>query len=193
MRFLMQPLVFYPLAIVGAALIILFGLEPQKWPREPRPVSGDMQGGALILGAAAFDAPSASPEQHMMVTRDFWGAPLALRISVLPDMPEPTPAERGVRIMLTPEAAAIMEDRAVAVEVAYNPLNINPATGLAVSLQGIAPADWVTQPLAAQPGIVRFELPASFAIDAIGFRAISANNDQAYGLEITSVKIEPIA
>ena len=187
----MQPLIFYPLAIVVAALIILFGLEPQKWPREPRPAAAERQGAALVLGPAAFDAPSPSPEQHMTVVRDFWGRPLTLRIAVLPNMPEPTPAERGVRILLGEEAGALIGDRPVTVEVSYNPLNINPASALAVSLQGIAPADWVVQPLAAQPGVVRFQLPAGMAIDAIGFRAITANQDQAYGLEITNVTITP--
>jgi len=191
MRFLMQPLLFYPLAIAVAALIILFGLEPQKWPREPHPVPAEIQGSALVLGPAAFDAPSSAPEQNMTVVRDFWGRPLALRIAVLPNMPEPTPAERGVRILLAPEALALIEDRAVTVDVSYNPLNINPATALAVSLQGIAPADWVIQPVAAQPGVARFELPASFAIDAIGFRPLTGSSDQAYGLEITQVVITP--
>ncbi len=191
MRFIMQPLIFYPLAIVVAAGIILFGLEPQRLPRDPRPVAGEVQGQALVLGPAAFDAPSPSPDQHLTVMRDFWGRPLTLRIAVLPDQPEPTPAERGVRILLSPEAAARVTDTPVTVEVSYNPLNINTATGLAVSLQGIAPADWVIQEIAAQPGVVSFTLPAQKAVDAIGFRAISSNNDQAYGVEITNVRVLP--
>ncbi len=191
MRFIMQPLVFYPLALLVAGLVILFGIEPQRWPREARPVSGAVQEQALVLGPAAFDAPSPSPEQNLTVMRDFWGRPLSLRIAVLPNQPAPTPAERGVRILLTPESAAMITDRPVVMEVTYNPLSINAATGLAVSLQGIAPADWVTQEIAAQPGTVRFTLPAQMAVDAVGFRAISDNDDQAYGLEITNVRLLP--
>lgn len=187
----MQPLIFYPLAIAVAAGIILFGLEPQRLPRDPRPVAGAFEGPALVLGSAAFDAPSPSPDQHLTVMRDFWGRPLTLRIAVLPDQPAPTPAERGVRILLSPEAAARVTDTPVTVEVSYNPLNINTASGLAVSLQGIAPAEWVVQEIAAQPGVVRFTLPAQMAVDAIGFRAISNGNDQAYGLEITQVRVLP--
>lgn len=191
MRFLMQPLIFYPLAIAFAALVILFGMEPQKWPREPHAVAGEVHGQTLILGASAFDAPSPSPEQNLTVMRNFWGQPLSLRIAVLPDQPAPTPAERGVRILLTPDSAAMLQDRPVMVEVSYNPLNINAASGLSVSLQGIEPAQWVTQDIAAQPGVVRFELPAQIAVDAIGLRAISNNNEAAFGLEITNVRIAP--
>jgi hypothetical protein len=187
----MQPLIFYPLALLAAAIVILFGMEPQKWPREPRPIAGQQQGQTLVLGAAAFDAPSASPDQHMNVVRDFWGRPLSLRIAVLPNQPNPTPAERGVRLLLTPEDAALVTDKPVVVEVSYNPLSIKAATGLAVSLQGIAPADWVIQEIAAQAGVARFALPAQFAVDAIGFRAISSNTDQAYGVEITNVRVLP--
>ena len=193
MLFLMRPPLFYPLAILLAAGIILFGLEPQRWPREPHAVSGVQQDQTLLLGAAAFDAPSPSPDQHLTVTRDFWGRPLALRIAVLPNQPEPTPAERGVRILLTPQSAELLQDRPIVVEVSYTPLNINAATGLAVSLQGIAGANWIIQDLAAQPGVVRFELPAQLAVDAIGLRAISSNIDQAYGLEINSIRITPTA
>jgi hypothetical protein len=191
MRFIMQPLVFYPLALLAAALIILFGIEPQRWPREPRPVSGIVQGQALVLGPPAFDAPSASPEQHLTVMRNFWGQPLSLRIAVLPNQPNPTPAERGVRILLRPDSAAMVTDKPVIAEVTYNPLNINAASGLAVSLQGIGPADWVIQEIAAQPGTVRFTLPPQMAVDAIGLRAISSNTDQAYGVEITAVRLLP--
>lgn len=191
MRFIMQPLIFYPLALVAAALIVLFGLQPQNWPREERPVAGQVEGQALVLGAAAFDAPSPSPEQHMTVIRDFWGRPLSLRIAVLPNQPAPTPAERGVRILLTPEASAQLQDRPVLVEVSYAPLAINAASGLAVSLQGIGPSDWVVHDIVAQPGVVRFELPAQVGVDALGFRAMTANTDQAYGLEINSVRVVP--
>lgn len=191
MRFIMLPIVFYPLALLVAGLVILFGIEPQRWPREPRPVAGAVQEQALVLGPTAFDAPSASPEQQVTVIRDFWGRPLSLRIAVLPNQPNPTPAERGVRILLTPEAAAMIADRPVVAEVSYNPLSINAASGLAVSLQGIAPAEWVTEDMAAQPGVLRFTLPPQMAVDAIGFRAISANTDQAYGLEITNVRLLP--
>ncbi len=185
----MRPLIFFPLAIIAAGLIVAFGLEPQRWARAAHPVNGVMDGRTLVLAGDAFDAPSASPDQHITVHRTFWGAPKSFSIAVLPNQPPPTPAERGARLLLSPDAAAALQDRPVVVEVAYNPLNVNPATSLAVSLQGIAPADWVIQELPAQPGVARFELPAQNAVNAIGLRAISENNDYAYGLEITAVRV----
>lgn len=192
-HWIFHPLVFYPLAIVIAALLIVASLQPQKWPRTPAPVSAEHVEGALVYAGAAFNSPDPSPEQSMMVVRDFWGRPEALRIAVKPDQPPPTPAERGVRILLTPEDAARLEDRPVAVEVTYTPSPVNAATGLAVSLQGIGPGDWVAQDIPPQPNTVRFELPPQFAVNGIGLRALSTNNDQAYGLEITRIRVIPRA
>lgn len=188
-HWLFHPLVFYPLAILLAALLIAGSIQPQKWPRPPAPVAGQVRDGALVLEGAAFNSPDNSPEQNMTVVRDFWGRPHALRMSVKPGQPEPTPAETGVRILLTDEAAAVIGENAVAVEVSYNPLSVNGASALAVSLQGIAPGDWSTQPLNAEPGVARYELPASFAVNALGLRAISSGDDQAYGVEITRIRI----
>ena len=155
MRFLTHPLLFYPLALIVAGLIVLIGLEPQRWAREPRPIEAERQGETLVLAGDAFDAPSPSPDQNMKVVRNFWGEAQALRIAVLPGQPEPTPAERGVRILLSPEDAAFIEDRPVVVEVSYDVMTMNTAPALAVSLQGIAPADWVRQDVPAEPGVLR--------------------------------------
>ncbi len=190
-HWIFHPAIFYPLAIAIVALLVVLGLQPQKWARDPAPVAAEMVEGALVYTGEGFNSPDPSPEQHLTVVRDFLGRPQALRIAVKPDQPPPTPAERGVRIMMTAEDAARIEDRPVTVEVSYTPSPVNAATGLAVSLQGIAPADWVSQEIAPEPAIVRFELPAQFAVNAIGLRALSSNNDQAYGLEITRIRVIP--
>jgi hypothetical protein len=186
-----HPLVFYPAIALIAALVILISLKPQNWPREPAPTAGAVAGGALILERAAFNAPDGSPDQTMTVVRDFWGRPQALRIAVLPGQPDPSPAETGARILLTPESAALLDDKPVAVEVTYRPLPVNAAQSLAVSLQGIGPADWVIQPIPPQPGTVRFQLPPGFAVNAVGLRAVSPGADQAYGVEIVRVRAVP--
>jgi hypothetical protein len=192
-HWLFHPLIFYPLAIVIAVLLIAASLQPQKWPREPAPVAAELVDGALVYGGEGFNSPDPSPEQQMTVIRDFWGRAQALRIAVKPNQPPPTPAEQGVRVLMTPEDAARIDDRPVTVEVTYNPLPVNAASGLAVSLQGIGPAEWVSQDIPPQPATVRFELPAQFAVNAIGLRALSTNNDQAYGLEITRIRVIPHA
>lgn len=188
----MQPLVFYPLAILIAAAIILFGIAPQKWPRDPAPVAGEVQNGALLLTADAFNSPSPVAEENLTVVRDFFGKPVALRVAVLPNQGGPAPRELGVRILLTPESTALISGRPVTVEVTYNPISPNAANALAVSLQGSsAERRWVSQDLAAQSGVASFALRAEPNIEAIGFRAVSSNDDQAYGVEITSVRIVP--
>jgi hypothetical protein len=186
-----HPLLFYPLVLLVIGLIVIFGLEPQKWPRAPGPVAGIVQNGVLVLRRGAFDTPDRSPEQQLTVMRDFWGRPQTLRIAVLPNQPPPTPAEQGVRILLTPDAAALIGDRPAVVDIVYRPLPLNSASALAVSLQGIGPADWVTQALPPQPARLSFTLPAQSAVNAIGLRAITDQTDKAYGLEITEMRVRP--
>lgn len=194
MRFwLFHPLVFYPLALLAAGLLIAVSLAPQAWPRDPAPVAAQRSDGALVLSGPAFDSPAHGPEQHVFVPRDLWGRPQALRIAVLPNRGEPAPTEQGARILLDAATAAQLEGRPVVAEVSYNPLPINAATGLAVSLQGAGGAQWVTQPAQPQPGVLRFELPAQSGVSALGLRAISSGTDQAYGLEITRIVLRPHA
>lgn len=190
-NWLFHPLVFYPLVAAIAALVILGSLMPQDWPRNPAPVAGEIHNGTLVLQGAAFNSPDKSPEQHVTVERDFWGHPRSLHIAVLPNQPAPTPAETGARILLTPQAAAALGENAVTVEVSYRPQPVNTASGLAVSLQGIGPADWVTQPVQPQAGVLHFQLPPGLNTDAIGLRAISNQGDQAYGIEITRIVAYP--
>jgi hypothetical protein len=190
---LFHPLVFYPLAILFAAGVIAFSLRPQSWPREPAAVAAaGSDDGALVFEGAAFDSPANGPEQYLTVIRDDWGKAQSLRIAQLPGQPLPTPADQGARLLLTAEQAALLEDRRVLVEVTYNPLPINAASALAVSLQGVGPAEWVQREAPPQPGVLRFELPPQIAVNAIGLRALSDGEDQAYGLEIVRVRAAPL-
>jgi hypothetical protein len=190
-HWLFHPLIFYPLAAVVAILVIALSLRPQAWPRTPAPTAAERVEGSLVFRGAAFNSPDVGAEQEMTVVRDFWGRARTIRIAEKADQPPPTPAEQGARILLTAEDAALIEDRPVVVEVSYNPLPVNAARGLAVSLQGIGPAEWVSQPAPPQPATLRFELPPQLAVNAIGLRALSEEADQAYGLEITRVRVTP--
>ena len=188
---LFHPLVFYPLAILMAAGLILVSLAPQAWPRAPQAQAGKIQDGAVVLETSAFSAPAESPEQSYYVTRDIWGDARLLHIAVHPGHPNPSPSEQGLRILLTPETAARLHNRPVTLEVTYNPVPVNAATGLAASLEGAGAANWVSQPIAPQSGVVRFQLPANPSVNAIGLRAISAGVDQAYGVEIVRIRAIP--
>lgn len=188
-----HPLVFYPLATVIAVLVILVSLRPQTLPRPEGPVTAAHARGALVYERDGFNSPSAGANQAMTVTRNFWGQPQTLRIAVQPSIAAPTPAEHGVRILMAPGDAAAINNRPVTVDVSYAPLPINAASALAVSLQGGGPAAWVSQPTPPQTGTIRFELPAHSSVNAIGLRAISTSGGEAYGLEITRIRVSPHA
>ncbi len=191
-HWLFHPIIFYPLAALLAALVIALSVQPQAWPRPPAPVAGAVAQANLVLEGSAFDAPDPGAGQHMHVARDFWGQPQSLRIAQAPNQPAPRTDEHGVRLLLTPASAELLRGKPIAVEVSYNPLPINAASGLAVSLRGDGAADWVSQPAPPQPGVLRFELPASANANAIGLRALSGGTDQAYGLEITRIRASPL-
>ncbi|MES1156559.1 MAG: hypothetical protein ABUL73_02160 [Alphaproteobacteria bacterium] len=188
---LFHPLVFYPLAILFAAGLILISLAPQAWPRAPELQAGEIQNGAVVLETGAFTAPATGDGQSLYVTRDIWGDARYLHIAVEPNRGNPTPGEQGVRILLKPATAALLQNRPVTLEVTYNPVAVNAATGLAASLEGDGPSNWVSQSIAAQTTTVRFQLPARATVDAIGLRAISTEQDQAYGVEIVRIRAIP--
>lgn len=180
----LKSVTFYILlvAISGALLLSSWrALDPRG-----KPVEGQMdQAGALVLSGHDLRAPDSSPEQTHAVVDGL------LKITVLPDQPAPTPAERGVRILLTDSRNDLINQRAVIVEVRYQlPVN-GPASGLAVSLQGIAPADWVSHEFNANAGVARFELPAQRAVDALGLRALNDKPGKFGALSISEIRIMP--
>jgi hypothetical protein len=193
-HWLFHPLIFYPLAIILAVVVIALSVKPQSWPRAPEPAPAAHAEGWLIWEGKGFNAPDAGFEQDMTVVRDFLGRPLAWRIAQRSGLlPEVTQDDDGARILLTPEDAAALAGRPVTIEITYNPLPVNAATELAVSLRGDWPSEWVTQAAPPQSATLRFDLPAQDSVNAIGLRVLSHMNDQAYGLEITRIRISPHA
>ena len=169
------------LLAVGAALLVWsFSLDPRG-----KPVAGHEDGAALILSGRDLRAPDPSPEQSHSIANGH------LSLSVLPNQPPPTPAERGVRILLASARTAHVNDRSVIVEVRYSVASANPASGLAVSLQGIGPSEWVSQTLSAEAGTARFELPPQNLVDSIGLRALSDTPNQPGALNITEIRVSP--
>jgi hypothetical protein len=190
-HWIFRPIVFYPLAALLAVVVILLAFDPFAWRNKPAPQAGVIEDGVIILAGEAFDAPDRSPDQIVTVRREGWGRAVAMRIAVLPNQPAPSPAETGARILLAPETAALIDDLPVHVTVSYASLPTNPAAGLAVSLQGIGPAEWVSQDLPVGEGEVSFDLPPQFAVNAIGLRALSTDVLFNSGVEILSVKLQP--
>lgn len=193
-HWLFHPVIFYPVIALLAALAIALSLRPQSWPREPAAVAGVVEGQSLILAGDAFNSPAHdAAQQNIYVPRNFLGQPQALRVAVLPSQAAPAPTERGARILLQQADAQLLNGRRLIVEVSYNPLPVNLASGLAVSVQGDGPVQWVEQNAPEEPGTLRFDLPAASNVNAIGLRALSNGTDQAYGLEITRIRVTPHA
>jgi hypothetical protein len=194
-NWIFHPLIFYPLVALLAVLVIAISLRPQSWPRAPAPTAAAAADGpTLVFQGNSFNAPDVvAADQNIYVPRNFLGQPQSLHIAVLPEHTAPTPAERGARILLTARDAQHLEGRSVTVEVSYNPLPVNAASGLAVSLQGQGPVAWVSRPAEAETGVLRFDLPAARGVNAIGLRAIAQGNEQAHGLEITRIRVTPHA
>lgn len=190
-NWLFHPLIFYPLAVLFAVFVVAVSVRPQSWPRAPAPVTAEVQDGSLVFAGAAFNSPAAGPEQDITVMRDFWGQAQTLRIAQKPGQPAPAPGQQGVQVLIKPGQAAMLEGRPVTVEVSYNTIPVNMASGLAVSLQGAGPAQWVAQAAPEQAATLRFAVPAQTAVSGIGLRALSDNDDQSYGLEITRVRVTP--
>lgn len=191
-HWLLHPLIFYPLALIAAALLIGFSLKPQAWPRPAAPVAGASVEGVLVLEGEALGAPEAAPGQRVFVARDFWGAASLLRIASDAGLEAPGPNDAGVRILLAPEAARHIAGP-VRVEVSYNPVPVTPASALAVRLEGGegGPGAWTLANLAPEPGAAVFDLPAAAAPSALALRAIAPASDQVYGLEITRIRVLP--
>ncbi len=190
-HWLFHPIIFYPLVAAFAALVIAISLSPQSWPRNAEQVAAQRDGQWLVYQGQAFNAPDVGPEQEMMVMRDFLGRPETLRIAQKAKQAPPNSLEQGTRILLTPDDAAAISGRPVTVEISYNPLSVNAANGLAVSLRGEGASEWVSQAAPPQSATLRFRLPATNNVTAIGVRALSNLDDQAYGLEITRIRVTP--
>lgn len=149
-----------------------------------RPVSGELNGTALVLRGRDLDAPDPGPEQTLAHRNG------SLTIRVLPDQPAPSPADRGVRILLTDERLPLVNNRAVVALVRYE-MPHAAAASLALSLQGIGPAEWVAQALSPEGGEARFELSAQTEIEGIGLRAIARSSKATGAVTITEIKILP--
>jgi hypothetical protein len=190
-NWLFHPVIFYPLAILLAALAIVTSLRPQSWPRDPAPVAAERDGEWLVYQGEGFNTPAQGSEE-VTVVRDYFGRPLRLRVAQTMAQPPPLPEDEGTRILLSAEDATLLDGKPVTIEISYNPLPVNAATELAVSLRGQGNrAPWVTQTAPPETATLRFNLPPQNGVNAIAIRPISNLGDMAYGLEITRIRIMP--
>lgn len=193
----MRGIMFYIVVALVAAVMIWISLGPGA---SAPPVT--RQGGQQMADHVLFDARALAhadrrgPEHVSYIAHEeTGGAFLGLRLAVKADMGPPTPAETGVRLMLDPGVAQTIAERGARVEVDINPIGVTTAKGLALSLQYVGAVEWVSQDLQPIAQTVTYDLPPSFVgglPEAIGFRAISENNDYAYGWEIRALRLRPL-
>jgi len=185
-----HPLILYPGLALISALLIFVSLRPDFAPRAPHPVAGRDVGGVIVLDRDALAAPEGSPANTLYVVRDGLGRPSALRVATKPGQPPLSPVDSGVRLLLNADTTAKIGQGGAIVDVSLRPVPLTVAQGLAVSLQGAGPADWVSQPVSPETQVLRFQLKgAPGGASAIGFYPFSEDQTYNYGVEIVQVRI----
>jgi hypothetical protein len=144
---MLRPIVFYPLVAVLVAGTILASMNTALIPHEPAAQSGVWRNGALVFPAEALSHVEVGPQQEYYLQRDAAGRPRSIQIATKKAFGAPRAGEPGVRLVLTPEAAAAFAGKALRVDLQVRPLLYTTAQTVAVSAPaGDAPAAWVDQP-----------------------------------------------
>lgn len=178
---------FYPVAIVIAAGVVMLSLGPAPFAPRGAPAQAVAGAGAMALGPAALSR--ASPDAHhvVFVVRGAAGAPSALRIAIRPGAPEPYPTD-GVTLALAPDTARALADKPLTLRITLSQIVDSPAESLAIRLLAASPQPWAVAELrdAVDP---TFDLPAAAGVTGIALRAIGKPGALNAGVEITSISI----
>jgi hypothetical protein len=193
--FLFRSVIFYPLAALVAAGLILISLGPQPWaPRAPASQSGAPgQDGAVVFGPSALAGIDAGAHHIVFSPRNASGAASTLHIAVKKGAPlTPTPTERGARLMLNSETANRFGGQPVRVDVLIRPAPIASAPEIAVSWQGSEPVTiWSQAETGTEEKTLSFTLPAATAPQAIGLYVINPSANEAFAVEIGEIHLSP--
>lgn len=194
MRFLFRWWVFYPLAAIIAAAVVLASFGPALLSEHPEPVAGQFVDNALVLEGEDLGHPEPSDGTVHYVVRDTgWGV-TGLRVAIEPGRGPVQPQEQGVRILLSPEAAVSLGPGPFRVEVEIAPVPVTTAPELAIAIDRGEP-EWRTQPISVVHNVITYEFPstdqAGPLISGIGIRPVATLLDYAYGVEIRRIRIIP--
>lgn len=206
----LRPVFFYPLAALAAAGTILASMNYALVPHETAPQGGQTQEGVLVFSAAALQHVDVGSAQEYYLQRAPNGAPSSIQIATKKAYSTPGPSDVGVRLLLSPQAAAGLAGKPLRVDLQLRPLLYTTAPRLSVSAQTQgAPSAWVVQPFpstaierfstdAAKTAVwVSYALPATeSAPTAIGLwpEADRQGGEQAdlnVGVEIVQIRIAP--
>lgn len=186
--------IFYPLVALAAVGLVWLSLG-RSWTNEiePAPQAGRSAGDTLVLDASSLARPETPDAADLVFVVERDETPTGLRVARRAPATQPAPDEKGVRILLAPQAAAPFAGRRVVVEVDLRAIGETTARNLALSLQGEGPSAWVTQPLASLPATIRYELPpgSQTAPAALGLRVVDERTPHSYGVEIVEIRLTP--
>jgi hypothetical protein len=144
----------------------------------------------LLLDRGGLARPAVAPAHTIRIVRDGLGRPAALRVATRPGQPPLSPVDQGARLLLAAQTAAAIGAGDAIVDVSIRPVPLTTAQGLAVSLQGAGPVEWVSQPLTPEAQVLRYQLKAApGGARAIGFYPFSADQEYNYGVEIVQVRV----
>jgi hypothetical protein len=194
MNVLFRWYLFYPLAAVAAALIILVSLGPAILPADPRPVAGRVKGNAVLLAGDDLAHPNPSPQTVHFVQRDAAWRATALRVAVRPRLGPAKPNEAGLQILLSQASAARLGRGPVRIEVMTASVPVTTATHLAIGLPHGSETEWQTKPVSVGDNMIAYDFaPRSSGalITAVGVRPVSIPDDYNYGVEIRGIRIIP--
>lgn len=144
---LLRPIVFYPLVVVLVAGTILASMNTALIPHETAAQAGVWRNGALVFPAEALSHVEIGPQQEYYLQRDSAGRPRSIQIATKKAYGAPGPNEPGVRLLLTPQAAARFAGKPLRVDLQVRPLLYTTAQSVAVSAPDGTGAVWVDQPL----------------------------------------------
>jgi len=193
MNLLFRWYIFYPLATILAALVVLVSLGPVILPTDPRPVSGRVTGQMLVLEGDDLAHPASSPETVHFVDRDAAWRVTALRVAVLSGVGPVKPQEPGVQILLSPRAVGQLGHGPLRIEVMTKALPITIAQQLAIGLNRGGRIEWQTKPIAVGDELITYDFAASGAPSAIALRPVTTLEGYSYGIEIRSIRIRSAA
>jgi hypothetical protein len=186
-RLLTIPWLFYPVAVIVAALLIAGGLRPE-WPAPHYPtIAASRLGPTFVLHAEALANVQAGNEHYTYVDTDQQGVPIGVRIARRSD--KLTQATQGALLAFAPSDIAALTGKPCTLEIFYRPLQITTAASILVKWDGSP--NFVLVPIEPREGVVRLQLPAGDI--GVGLRITPENDlaDYHYGVELVEVRITP--
>jgi len=186
-RLLTIPWLFYPVAVIVAALLIAGGLRPE-WPAPHYPtIAASRLGPTFVLHAEALANVQAGNQHYTYVDADEQGVPIGVRIARRSDTL--AQAAQGALFALSPGDVAALAGKPCTLEIFYRPLPITTAASISVKWDGSA--NFVRLPIEPREGVVRLQLPAGEIGAGLRITPEIDLADYHYGVELVEVRITP--